>query len=187
MNAKRVIIGITALIAAAITSAGCYTIIRHPSVGESSDLSESSDTSPSYTHDAADYDCVRCHQDFASYPYGYYYRYYPEYYWTNPRWGDYYAYPWWWDDYWYSSSGSGSADTVNSIDRPEHRRGIVPPYSRGADPRVDPPPFNSGNTTGVTGGSGGTTTGGGTVVTPPGNTNSDDKKEETKPPRRRGK
>jgi hypothetical protein len=189
MNAKSVIIGIAALLAAAITSSGCYTIIRHPSVADDRDQAESSDSSPSYSHGEADHDCMRCHQDFATYPYGYYYSYYPDYYWTNPRWGDYYAYPWWWEDYWYGNSGGSDApaDTINTTDKPDRRRGIAPPYTRGADPRIDPPPFNSGNTPPVVGGSGGTTTGGGTVVTPPGNTNDGDKKEETKPPRRRGK
>ena len=32
MNARNLIIGIAALIAAAITSAGCYTIIKHPTM-----------------------------------------------------------------------------------------------------------------------------------------------------------
>ena len=185
MRAKKVIIGITVLIALAITSLGCYTIIKHPVMNSEQ---ETDDSSSSYAHGEADRDCMRCHKDYGTYPYGYYYGYYPDYYWSNPNWGSYYAYPWWWEDYWYGSSGGGTVpvDTVDQIQHPERRRGIAPPYTREGDPILNPPPFPGNPTTPTIGGSGGTTTGGGTVVTPPAN-NDDGKKEEQKPPRRRGK
>ncbi|MGB5105289.1 MAG: hypothetical protein WBP29_04010 [Candidatus Zixiibacteriota bacterium] len=187
MRAKKIIIGITALLALAITSLGCYTIIKHPAMTVEQ---ETDDSSSSYSHGDADRDCMRCHQDYGTYPYGYYYGYYPDYYWSNPNWGSYYAYPWWWEEYWYSDKSGGGAsvpvDTVDQVSQPDRRRGIAPPYSRGADPILNPPPFNSGNTTPTVGGTGGTTTGGGAIVTPPANTD-DGKKEEQKPPRRRGK
>ncbi len=185
MNAKKLMIGIAALLAVAITSLGCYTIIRHPSMTTAEEQA-SADNSSSYAHGKADRDCLRCHQDYSDYPYGHYYEYYPDYYWSNPNWGSYYAYPWWWEDYWYEDNGNAAVDTVDVVGSPERRRGLAPPYTRGADPLLDPPPFSPGSTTPIVGGSGGTSTGGGTVVTPPTNTD-DGKKEEQKPPRRRGK
>lgn len=186
MNTRNLMIGIAALLAAAITSAGCYTIIKHPTM-TATHSEDNSDSTESYTHVDADRDCMRCHTDYGSYPYGYYYGYYPDYYWTNPKWGSYYEYPWWWEDYWYKDKPA-LVDTVDQIARPEQRRGMLPPYTRGVDPILNPPPFTPGTTNPpVVGGSGGTTTGGGgTVTNPPTNTD-DGKKEEQKPPRRRGK
>lgn len=186
MKARNLIIGIAALLAAAITSAGCYTIIKHPTM-TSTHSGEASDSTETYTHVEADRDCMRCHSDYGTYPYGYYYGYYPEYYWTNPNWGSYNAYPWWWEDYWYNDKPA-VGDTVDQIARPEQRRGMLPPYTRGVDPILNPPPFTPGptNPPAVGGGSGTTTGGGGTVTNPPTNTD-DGKKEEQKPPRRRGK
>lgn len=187
MNARKLIIGIAALIAAAITSAGCYTIIKHPTM-TTIQGDDAEGTTESYTHVEADRDCMRCHTDYGTYPYGYYYGYYPDYYWSNPKWGSYYAYPWWWEEYWYNDSPV-AVDTVDQIARPEQRRGLTPPYSRGVDPIFNPlPNLPTTNTPPVVGGGGGSTTGGGggTVTPPPTNTD-DGKKEEQKPPRRRGK
>ncbi|MBK7092159.1 MAG: hypothetical protein IPH59_10675 [bacterium] len=185
MNARNLIIGIAALIAAAITSAGCYTIIKHPTM-TATHSDEGEGTSETYTHVEADRDCMRCHTDYGTYPYGYYYGYYPDYYWSNPNWGSYYAYPWWWEDYY--DNDKIVADTVDQIARPEQRRGLTPPYSRGVDPIFNPPPtLPTPGTPPVVGGSGGSTTGGGGTVTPPPTNTDDGKKEEQKPPRRRGK
>lgn len=191
MNARQLIIAITIAIALAITSIGCYTIIRHPSMDAQQYEESSAAEETGYTHSSDDRDCVRCHQDFAQYPYGHYYEYYPEYYWDYPKWGDYYAYPWWWDGYWYSGRGTGVAvDTVDKIARPDRQRGIVPPYSNGTGTNnLTPPTFNAGSSTPpVVGGSSGGTTTGGSTGTPPPTTNEDKaKKEDTKPPKRRGK
>ncbi len=182
MNAKQLLTAIVIGLAIAITGVGCYTIIRHPS------MENAQYDAVAYEHSANDRDCVRCHSDYAKYPYGYYEGYYPEFYWDYPNWGDYYAYPWWWDGYWYKDGVA--VDTVDKIARPDRQRGLRPPYVTGAQP-VNPtvPIFNSGGTQPpVVGGStGGTTTGGNTGTTPPTNTDNDDKKEDTKPPKRRGK
>lgn len=193
MNAKQILIAVVIAIALAITSIGCYTIIRHPSMDTMTEVSPEATTQAGYNHSPGDYDCVSCHRDYAEYPYGFYYNPLPEYYWEYPRWGDYYAYPWWWDDYWYNSSGSPSSvviDTVDKIARPERQRGLPPPYVTGAEPLIPSlPTFNSGSNPPpvITNPNTGTTTGGNTGTTPPTNTGKDDKKEDTKPPKRRGK
>lgn len=185
-SARTFLLGLVAIATAAIVAVGCYTIIRHPAMkAEVADVG-------GYEHAQSDKDCLRCHQDYGSYPYGHYYEYYPDYYWRYERWGSYNAYPWWWDDLWYGSSAGSpvSVDTVDQIEKPERRRGIPPPFvtdsgrvmppsSWGSDPN-SPPPTTGGTTTG------GTSTG---TTNPPGNTNNPAKEEkkDEKPPRRRGK
>ena len=107
---------------AILTLAGCYTILKHPEVQENY-------TSTDYQHD-----CVRCHADYQEYPYGYFYGDYPDYWWSAPRWGHYYAYPWWWDNYWYDQEDIDHSQQDNSP-RPDagekavRRNSLRPPYS----------------------------------------------------------
>jgi hypothetical protein len=190
--ARKIMIILTGLIAALITSYGCYTIIKHPSVMES-------EADRSGVHEGASKDCVSCHADYHQYPYGYYYSYYPDYYWNYPRWGTYYAYPWWWDNYWYNGqaagganygdAGSGGATSPHSGSKPPARRGMLPPYVGGYDTLISSPPiFGIPVTPGpivVPPASGGTTTGGTVTTPPPTNTKDTSKKEESKPPKRR--
>jgi uncharacterized membrane protein YgcG len=185
MHTRKIFIAVTLLIAAAIVSLGCYTIIRHPEVQSS----RASVDSESYAHSDQDRDCMRCHQDYSEYPYGYYYSdYYPDYYWTHPRWGSYYAYPWWWDHYWYKDNYDFEPipGDYESGDRPDRRRqGMTPPYTRGVDPSFPPPPPPSFNPGTSGGGSGGSATGGNSGGGNSGSSGEEEKKEE-KPPKRRG-
>jgi hypothetical protein len=109
------------LIIVGVMVIGCYTVLMHPQVqGEEEATVENSGE---YYREH----CTDCHGDYHNYPYGYYYGYYPNYYWSSPRWGHYYAYPWWWDKYWWSSN-----DEVESVpksdEKVERRRGLEPPY-----------------------------------------------------------
>ncbi len=178
MQARNIIIAIAVGVAASIVSLGCYTIIKHPDMQSR----QSYNDSEGYTHTAQDRDCMRCHQDYSEYPYGYYYSdYYPDYYWTYPSWGRYYAYPWWWDYYWYKDDNG----TVVTGERPDRRRqGITPPYTRGVEPTAPLPPPSFPNSGQIGGSGGGTTTGG--SAGSGGGTNTEEKQEEQKPPKRRG-
>ncbi len=80
---------ITLALAIIILTSGCYTILQHP------------DSEAHYVAEDYQADCLGCHTEYHEYPYGYFYGNYPDYWWSNPRWGQYYAYPWWWDNYWY--------------------------------------------------------------------------------------
>jgi hypothetical protein len=188
-SARNVIIALVALVAASIVSLGCYTIIKHPQIQST----QTSVDTEGYTHTSGDRDCMRCHQDFGQYPYGYYYSdYYPSYYWDYPRWGSYYAYPWWWDHFWYSG-GSQQAGDTNSDQRPDRRRqGLAPPYTQGGNLNMPTPPplpplFTPG---GTSTGSSGTATGGSSGGNNNGNDNGNNsgkkEKKEQKPPKRRG-
>jgi hypothetical protein len=183
-SARNVAIALVAFVAASIISLGCYTIIKHPQI-QSTQTAVDTDQ---YTHTSNDRDCMRCHQDFGQYPYGYYYSdYYPSYYWDYPRWGSYYAYPWWWDHFWYNG-GSQQAGNTNADNRPDRRRqGLAPPYSQGGNlnfpaPLPPPPMFTPGGT-GT--GSNGTATGG-TSGGDNGGSKGKEEKKEQKPPKRRG-
>jgi hypothetical protein len=119
----KIILG--ALMLALLTS-GCYTILQHP---------------PSETNYAAeDYrvDCLQCHGEYHEYPYGYFYGHYPDYWWSTPRWGRYYAYPWWWDNYWYDGSyrhteiyDDEPSPRSSRGKKVERRETLRPPYSIG--------------------------------------------------------
>jgi hypothetical protein len=100
---------------------GCYTVLMHPRVqGEEEATIE-------HTGEYYREHCTDCHGDYHSYPYGYYYGYYPDYYWSNPRWGHYYAYPWWWDRYWWDYDDDAEY-VPRSEEKAERRRGLEPPY-----------------------------------------------------------
>ena len=110
---------------------GCYTILKHPIT------SEENITQASHQEYYRD-NCLDCHEDYATYPYGFFYGTYPEYYFEYPRWGHYYAYPWWWDHYWYDDSEAATGDEGYSEEVPEpsakasRRGGLIPPYVGGA-------------------------------------------------------
>lgn len=113
----------------AVIAPGCYTVIVHPTDEGGYKANQTSD-------------CVRCHDDYHSYPYGYYYSPYPSYWWEHDRYGYYYAYPWWWsyyeypylgDDYGYQDHSAGRS---TKFDRREvSRQPAPPPHSIQADPR----------------------------------------------------
>ena len=182
---KKLIVLITMILAAVIVFHGCYTIIKHPSIMQGEAEVDSD-------HAGGNRDCVSCHQDYHQYPYGYYYSYYPDYYWNYPRWGGYYAYPWWWDNYWYKTDNTTEGTSTRQGDKPARRRGMEPPYARDimtkpvTDSTLPPPIFNSGTTTPPVIAPGGGTSTGGTVTNPPDKPKDEPKKEEQKPPKRRG-
>ena len=65
-----------------MTGSGCYTVLQH-----SNDEQGSADYGDNYNED-----------------YGYSQYYYPSYWTLSPRWGHYYAVPWWWDYGFYHGS-----------------------------------------------------------------------------------
>ena len=123
---KIITTSITIIFIAFLTS-GCYTILQHPA--------------SEVNYEAEDYqaDCLGCHTDYHEYPYGYFYGQYPDYWWSTPRWGRYYAYPWWWDNYWYDDSYRHTRDYSDDELSPRSTRGekvkrrdvLRPPYSVG--------------------------------------------------------
>ena len=184
--AKKILIFATILIASVITIHGCYTIIKHPSLLEA-DQTQTGDGE--YDHSQSDRNCVSCHQDYHQYPYGYYYSYYPDFYWSYPRFGEYYAYPWWWNYYYeggYGNGGQGNGGVATQGTKPPMRRGMEPPYARDTVPLAPyspPSGFNTGGQTPTV-----TTPGtgtGGTGTIPP-EQPKEKKTENKKPPTRRG-
>lgn len=120
MKNRYVLLGIL-LIIVGVFAIGCYTVLMHPRVqGEEEERIEHSGE---YYREH----CTDCHVDYHSYPYGYYYGYYPDYYWSSPRWGHYYAYPWWWDRYWWDYDDDAEYVPI-SEEKAERRRGLEPPY-----------------------------------------------------------
>jgi hypothetical protein len=187
---KKIFIIGAILIGALITIHGCYTIIKHPSVMQADNTGETTE------HANGNRDCVSCHQDYQQYPYGYYYGYYPGYYRDYSRWGQYYAYPWWWD-YYYSGRNDEGGNGENhggqvepQGSKPGIRRGLEPPYAfPNSFPRdtLSPPSFNTGtNNPPVIVTPGGGTATGGTVTNPPDKPKEPAKVEDKKPPKRRG-
>jgi hypothetical protein len=124
MKKRLVVLGILLTIMS-VCAIGCYTVLTHPMVqGEET---EAIDHTGEYYREH----CTDCHGDYHNYPYGFYYGYYPDYYWSSPRWGHYYAYPWWWDRYWWDNGEHGYDETVQppeSSEKADRRRGMVPPY-----------------------------------------------------------
>lgn len=123
------------VVAVSFLVVGCYTILKHPITADGVNAEEASH------QEFYRGQCLDCHQDYASYPYGFFYGEYPDYYFEYPRWGHYYAYPWWWDKLWYENNGDESAaDAWNSDAGGEiqdgvkspRRGGMVPPYVGGA-------------------------------------------------------
>lgn len=124
---NKLIILATAIILIALVTSGCYTILQHPA------------SEANYSAEDYQSDCLECHTDYHEYPYGYFYGHYPDYWWSSPRWGRYYAYPWWWDNYWYEGSYRHTQDYNNDDASPRSTRGkkverrdvLRPPYSAG--------------------------------------------------------
>jgi hypothetical protein len=106
----------------AIVVPGCYTVVMHPS------------DEGGYRADQTS-DCLRCHDSFHDYPYGYYYGPYPTWWWNYSNYSSYYAYPWWWryydypylDDGYHYGDGGGTSHRGTKFDRRETRPGPVPP------------------------------------------------------------
>jgi len=112
------------LIAAAfilvVVAPGCYTVLIHPA----------DEGSTYYARQTSD--CVRCHGDYAEYPYGYYYSPYPDYWWNHRDYASYYAYPWWWSHYDYpyldeDYEPGEISESRTKFGRREARPGPVPP------------------------------------------------------------
>jgi len=184
--AKKITFIIAVLIMAAVALQGCYTILKHPRV----ELAD-------YSHEEYARACQECHTNIAEYPYGYSSISYPDYWGDYHRWGDYYAYPWWWEPYWWNVYGDGvkikendDYDYPGSI-RPGHRRGIqITPW----DTELGPEEVTNQNPPSGGGGSGGgTSTGSGDdggnqddgQNNEGGSTKEKEKKENKKPERRR--
>lgn len=138
---KKLVLLIIFLVILSVMGVGCYTILTHPRVeGEEGEVIEHSGL---YYREH----CTDCHGDYHNYPYGFYYGYYPDYYWSYPSWGHYYAYPWWWDRYWwnyddyYYDEGETEPESAEKADK---RRGLTPPYVRpegtSTTPYVNPNP-----------------------------------------------
>jgi len=169
---------------------GCYTVLIHP------------ETEEGYTSRDYQEACIDCHSDYNEYPYGYFYGvHYPDHWWSTPRFGHYYAYPWWWDYYWSPSGGyqGDYGDGDNFVPRTSSgekatRRGsgsMRPPYTQ--DPSNTIPNITRGGSSGGTRGtsSKGTTGNTGSGSNDSGETgdseNSQDSKEaDTKKTRRGG-
>lgn len=111
------ILAIFAFVAAAMAP-GCYTVLKHPTDEGGYAASQTSD-------------CTRCHYDYATFPYGYYYAPYPDYWWQYERFGSYYAYPWWWSYYDYSYNDDNIATESDGretkFDRSESSTEPMPP------------------------------------------------------------
>lgn len=157
---RRLIIWLFALGTILIVSMGCYTVLNHPGAG-----SEEGVAAHNYQQD-----CLDCHSDYHEYPYGYFYSDYPDYWWDSPRYGKYYAYPWWWDYYWSTEKSSARVVSDDSEDtpsvRPEgkkvsRRDNLRPPYSSGI-PSIGRDNFGSGGSSGggTVSGSAGSSSGG---------------------------
>jgi hypothetical protein len=173
--AKKLTFSISLLMAFVIAGGGCYTIIKHPKV----DLVE---------HDNQYYQkqCLDCHQDYHEFPYGYGYGDVPSYWQDYGRWGSYYAYPWWWENYWWDV-GAGENDgkyKYDSGEMPRERRGLFDnlPWEQGLGPApIVPDGGGSGSNTGGTA-TGSTDDDGGKTKEDAQKT---EKQENTKPERRR--
>jgi hypothetical protein len=158
---------------------GCYTVLKHPTTDES------------YTAHDYQNNCLSCHTDYHEYPYGYFYGHYPDYWWSTPRWGRYYAYPWWWDYYWYDGDRKYRDDDDLSPrpsegEKAVRRDALRPPYT---SPTSVIPSFQGTNPP-ASGGSSGTKPG--TPGDPPQSKPSDDKQKDNpdsgkKAPRRGGR
>lgn len=143
---------------------GCYTILKHPITTGGDGVTAAH--RQEYYRD----NCLDCHADYATYPYGFFYGVYPDYYFEYPRLGYYYAYPWWWDHYWYDGRNHPAVDEDGNVLEPgaraDRRGALAPPYVGGA-PAL--PSAGSGYVAPSTGGSkGGGTPGTGAGPTTPG-------------------
>ena len=138
-----------------IMTAGCYTVIMHPVSDED------------YTQHDYQQDCLSCHPDYHEYPYGYFYGDYPDYWWDTPRYGRYYAYPWWWDHYWYSGGqvnygddgGNGDSPRSEEAMKASRRDALRPPYTGSMPSTISRGGATTTGTTRMTGSSSGSSTG----------------------------
>lgn len=132
---RRTLIGPPLVLVAVFGIVGCFTVLKHPVTAQEG---------PERVEHPQEYyrqNCLDCHEDYATYPYGYFYGSYPEYYFEYPRWGYYYAYPWWWENHWYEDDGSynhGEVEGARGV-KSARRGGLVPPYVKRA------PALNTGS------------------------------------------
>jgi hypothetical protein len=96
---------------------GCYTVLSHPG-GEEKIIGSSAEGD-----ETQDYHEV----------YGYSQYYYPHYWSVYPRWGHYYAAPWWYDYNWGDNESRYNDDDVRSP-RPSTAEPAVLPGTRWAEP-----------------------------------------------------
>jgi hypothetical protein len=164
------------MVTVTMVSIGCYTVITHPGTEEN------------YTAHDYQQDCLSCHPDYHEYPYGYFYGDYPDYWWSTPRWGRYYAYPWWWDYSWYDGVAHDIDDNGQTSPRTgeakkaERRSSLRPPYSSGNSniSRQGPSGGNTGTVTNSQSDSQGSSSDGNTTEVK----EKKEKKEQKKTPRR---
>ncbi len=177
---RRFMIWFMPLGTAAIICMGCYTVLVHPRTEEN------------YSSHDYQQGCTDCHSTYHEYPYGYFYGNYPDYWWDSPRYGRYYAYPWWWDYYWYTEKprrqsitdgGEDAAEVRSDGKKIERRQSLRPPYSDGI-PTISRDDYNSGGSSGSTGSSGSAGGNTGSTTGPASSQPSKEKEEEKKTPRR---
>lgn len=166
--------GAPLIVALTFLLVGCYTILRHPITSEEGPDHSSADSEQASHQEYYRGQCLDCHQDYASYPYGFFYGVYPDYYFEYPRIGYYYAYPWWWDRLWYENAdptgqmgvnGEPGEDSLSSSRKASRRGGLIPPYVGGA-PVIDYGGYGYQRDGGTTTGKAGNNTGEGAGTTP---------------------
>ena len=177
---RRFLTWLFPLATVAIVCMGCYTVLVHPGTEEN------------YTSHDYQQNCTDCHSDYHEYPYGYFYGDYPDYWWDTPRYGHYYAYPWWWDYYWYTekphrqnitdNGGDEAPDVRGEGKKIERRQTLRPPYTDDI-PTISREGYNTGSgTTGTSGGSSGGNSG--STTGSASSKNQDKQTESKKTPRR---
>lgn len=121
LGRKLIMIGIIA----ALLIPGCYTTVRHPT--------DEGDFLANQTSD-----CVSCHAGYTEFPYGHYYAPTPDYWWDNPRYGEYYTFPWWWSYYEYSYlNGEYGYDSYSGGTKFDEHEVVVTPRTQ-----IPPPPYS---------------------------------------------
>jgi hypothetical protein len=137
-----------------VTLAGCYTLLRHPTV-----LEERSD-STGYDH-ASGYACTDCHNNLYDHHWdhrwsggyglwgGYWGGFYPYRYYPSSPWSRYYWEPWWsgWGGWYYNPPPySPGTPAPEPPDRPQTRRALPPSPSGNPapPPTMNPPPPTQG-------------------------------------------
>lgn len=143
--------GYLILLVVIIGLAGCYTVLRHPSVAEE-------ETGVVYENRISGVSCTDCHNNEYDHrwmsPHGWGYGYWgsgysPYYYYGYSGWNNYYYNPWW-NGWWYynpypyyPSGGGNSVPGAPSPERPHSRRGDLGPPTGSPPPAYTPPPPES--------------------------------------------
>jgi len=168
---KKSLLLLTIVLPALLLTSGCYTMLKPP------------DEAAEYSYDEEG-NCIDC-PDYYHEDYGYSYYYVPNYWVTHPRWGHYYATPWWYDynvyddgDRYYESIVSPRSSQPGKAVRPGGRWQEAQP-SGTTPPRITRGAFGTAatGTSGGTAGKGDGKSGSGEVKT---KSNSGDSQKETK-------